>query len=336
MILEEFSGYVGNNHIKEQLSISLLAAKKRNTSPPHMLFIGHPGCGKTKMSELVAKIQGTKLIRSAPETLKGTAEVHKILEGLPQDGHNDKGKIVGQTNPGVIFLDEIHNLPLQGQEAFGIAMEYFKISTQEIKFRRSKDVTYWVPRFTLIGATTETGKLSKPFFEKFQLICQFELYSNEELMVIIFNYLKNNEVYIEEEAARETAIRSRGTPRLAIRYSERILEIAHLCETRIINKYITDRVFNLLGVDEVGLTPLDRKILIYLYNAERPVGVDNLAVITGEAKKTLETTVEPFLLRQGLILKSPGGRVITEKGEVYLSEKELINNKTSSRILYEE
>jgi holliday junction DNA helicase RuvB len=336
MILKEFGCYVGNNHIKRQLSISILAAKKSNTAPPHMLFVGHHGCGKTKMSYLVSEIVGAKLIQASPESFKSAQEVRDLLAELPQNGYDDFGRIVGQIKPGVIFLDEIHNLPLKGQEAFGIAMEYFRISTQLIRFRRVRRITEWVPKFTLIGATTETGSLSKPFIEKFKLTSQFELYSERELMVIAFNYLNKKGVYINEEAAKEIAIRSRGTPRLVVRYCDRMEEMSTIYGIRKVDKAVTDKVFDVLGIDTVGLTPLDRKILLYLFGAERPIGVDNLSVITAESRKTLESTVEPFLLRQGLIIRSSGGRLITERGEKYLIENNLVDIKTKNRIIDEE
>lgn len=320
-----FNGYIGNEDIIKQLSVSISAAKSRKRSLPHTLLSGHAGCGKTTLAKLAAKEMGTSFIEASPESLKSSENVRELLEDLSDKGYNKHGEMVGDPKPDVIFLDEIHQLPLKGQEALGIAMEYWQI-TFVIKNPRgkSKTVKQWVPRFTLIGATTESGMLSKPFRDKFGLIFSIQPYTISELEKIAIVHAKSKNVGLTFRAAGDIAKRSRGIPRFVVKYLNNGEEIATLQQKRTIDHLMIETAFKTLNIDEVGLTMLDRKIMRILYEAEGKVGVEHLSVLTGESKKTLIEDIEPYLLQKGYVLRSSGGRIITDKGTEYLAKKNII------------
>ena len=320
-----FKGYIGNEDIIKQLGISIAAAKSRKLNLPHTLLSGHAGCGKTTLAKLVAKERGTNFIEASPENLKSSEEVRELLENLSDNGYNKLGEIVGEPEPDVIFLDEIHQLSLKGQEALGIAMEYWQI-TSSVKDPRGKRITVkqWVPRFTLIGATTESGMLSKPFRDKFGLVFSIQTYTIPQLERIALVHAKTKGLSLTCRAAGAIAKRSRGIPRYVVKYLNNGEEIATLQQKREIDYSMIKSAFNTLNIDEMGLTKLDLKIMKILHEAESKVGVEHLSVLTGESKKTLIDDIEPYLLQKSFILRSAGGRLITEKGVNYLVEKKLI------------
>ncbi len=323
-----FKGYIGNEDIIKQLTVSISAAKSRKRNLPHTLLSGHAGCGKTTLAKLAAKEMGTNFVEASPESLKSNESVRELLESLSDKGYDKYGKIVGDPEPDIIFLDEIHQLPLKGQEALGIAMEYWQV-TSAIKnpLGKSKTVKQWVPKFTLIGATTESGILTKPFRDKFGLVFSIQPYIISELEKIALVHARSRGIEITYRAAGDIAKRSRGIPRFVVKYLNNGEEIAVLQRKKIINHSMIENAFRTLNIDEVGLTKLDRKILKILHDAGEKVGVEHLSVLTGESKKTLADDIEPYLLQKGFILRSSGGRTITDKGSEYLAEKRLISEE---------
>lgn len=320
-----FKGYIGNRDIIRQLAISIKAAKSRNRNLPHTLLAGHAGCGKTTLAKLAAKEMGTNFIEISPEGLKSSSNTMELLESLSDDGYNKRGEVVGETSPDIIFLDEIHQLPLKGQEALGIAMEYWQISSA-VKNRRGRPVTVkqWVPKFTLIGATTESGMLSKPFRDKFGLVFSIQTYTIAELERVALAHAQLRGFGLTGRAAGDIAKRSRGIPRYVVKYLNNGEEIAVLQQKRVIDHSMMMAAFNTLNIDEIGLTKLDLKIMKVLYEAEEKVGVEHLSVLTGESKKTLIQDIEPYLLQKGFVQRSPGGRIITDRGIDYLAKRQLI------------
>lgn len=320
-----FRGYIGNEDVIKQLSVSIAAAKSRRRNLPHILLAGHAGCGKTTLAKLAAREMGTNFIESSPENLKSGEKSRELLENLSDEGYNKQGEIIGEPKPDIIFLDEIHQLPLKGQEALGIAMEYWQI-TSSIKNPRGKSVTVkqWVPKFTLIGATTESGMLSKPFRDKFGLAFSIQPYTIPQLERIAMFHAKARGLNLTCRAAGEIAKRSRGIPRFAVKYLNNGEEVATLQQKREIDYSMMKSAFDTLNIDEMGLTKLDLKIMKILHEAESKVGVEHLAVLTGESKKTLIEDIEPYLLQKSFVLRSAGGRLITEKGTDYLAKKKLI------------
>ena len=303
---------IGHENTKTQIRRAVESAHARNVAIPHMLFAGAPGCGKTTMAKEIAKISKAHFIKAVPEDMKDYNAVIGLLEQLDHTGYDRRGNRIGRIHPTVIFFDEIHAMPLKGQEKLGIAMEEWQIeSTHANRY-------IWLPYFTLIGATTNDGKLSKPFRDRFKLRFVFQTYETDELTQIVKMHSGRLKMMISERAARDIATRSKGTPRIAVGYLERARDMALSMRSKLITSGITHRTFKEMKVDEKGLTETEIKVLKALYNAGTSVGLDNLSIITNESAKTLSESVEPFLIQKGLILRSGKGRVLTPAGRKYV------------------
>jgi len=303
---------IGHENTKTQIRRAVESARARNVAIPHMLFAGAPGCGKTTMAKEIAKISQASFIKAVPEDMKDYNAVISLLEQLNHTGYDRRGNRIGRINPTVIFFDEIHAMPLKGQEKLGIAMEEWQIeSTRTNRF-------IWLPFFTVIGATTNDGKLSKPFRDRFKLRFVFQTYEEEELTEIVKAHANRMKILISSRAARDIAARSKGTPRIAVGYLERVRDMALSLESKIITSETAKRTFLEMKVDEEGLTETEIKVLKALFNAGTSVGLDNLSIITNESAKTLTESVEPFLIQKGFILRSGKGRVLTPIGRKYV------------------
>lgn len=313
---------IGHTNTKKRIAHALASAKKRNEALPHMLFSGHPGCGKTSMAREVAKVSGGSFISVVPEMLSDMKAIKALMESLNYDGYNDKGDRVAPIKPSIIFMDEIHRLPIFGQEKLGIIMENFVMDTG----RPNK--YYWAPYFTVIGATTLVGELSRPFLNRFKLNFIFEPYSLEEAVYIIAAHAKRLNIKLEPAAVEDIAVRGRGVPRILIRYLECCRDTALFYNADVVTKAITTATFNDLSIDASGFTKTEIKILETLYNSERPVGLETLAIITNESAKTIKNELEPYLMQQGMLLRSGAGRIITAKGRNYLDGEGYIGSKS--------
>ena len=303
---------IGHENTKKQIYIALKAAKKDNRALPHMLIAGAAGCGKTSMAKKVAIDTNSEFINVSPDDFKSQKTIKAILKGINHDNYSEKGDRVGAVKPSIIFIDEIHRLNIIGQEIFGIAMEEFELESD----RPGKK--YWLPYFTVIGATTNDGILSKPFRDRFKLKFLFKPYSDEEIEQIIDLNAKKMGTNITPAARREIAKRSRGIPRKAISHFESVRDYVLSIDAVIITSSAAKTTFETKGVDENGLENKDREVLKVLYDNKLPIGVENLAVITNEAAKTISDSVEPFLIQRGLMIRSSKGRLITETGIRYL------------------
>lgn len=306
---------IGHEKTKEQLNISTLSAKRLNTAPPHTLFSGAPGCGKTSMARLFAEEAGYHFISAQPADMKGYDEVLRVFKLFDHSNYDERGDRTGIIRPTILFFDEIHNMPLKGQEVLGIAMENYTIEAKK------SGMAIWVPYFTVVGATTKAGKLSKPFLDRFKLRFTFEPYSVPEMMEIVRVHAEKQKIRMSIAGLREVAKRSRGTPRIAVGFVERIRDKMLAVGSRFATVHLIRSVFIDLGIDEQGFTSTELKILKALFEAEMPVGLDNLSIITEEDKKTISDSAEPFLIRRGFILKSGKGRVITPKGIDYIQQQ---------------
>jgi Holliday junction DNA helicase RuvB len=240
---------------------------------------------------------------------------------MPGEGYDQEGNIVGQIQPQVVFCDEVHQLPLLAQENLGIAMQDWKLPVQ----LNGRDVFEWVPRFTLIGATTLPGRLSKPFLDRFKIQSEFETYSHDEAVEIATVHATNQGLKLEDGVANAIAKRSRGVPRLIVRFLDRLHDAAVVAAHKnpgtgsTITLGLAELVFQqFLQVDDRGLTKTDIKILKQLAKAHDPVGLDTLATIANEDTGTVEKTIEPHLLHEGLIARTKRGRTITDEGRRYL------------------
>lgn len=292
--------YIGQKKVKNNLKVYIEAAKQRNEALDHVLLYGPPGLGKTTLAGIVANEMGVNLKVTAGPAIEKPGEMAAILNNL-QDGD-------------VLFIDEIHRLNRIVEEVLYSAMEDFVIDIVIGKGQGARSVRLDLPHFTLVGATTRAGMLSAPLRDRFGVVNRLEFYKPEELVQIIVQSAKTLNVDIDEEGAMELARRSRGTPRLANRLLKRVRDFAQIKYDGKINKEVTDFALDLLEVDKLGLDNTDRKIILTMINSfgGGPVGLDALAVSIGEDSGTLEDVYEPYLVQNGLLLRTPRGRMASD------------------------
>lgn len=298
--------YIGQSKAKENLKIFIDAAKLRNEPLDHTLFYGPPGLGKTTLAGIIANEMGVNL---------------KITSGPAIEKPGDIAAILNNLNEGdVLFIDEIHRLNRQVEEVLYPAMEDFAIDIMIGKGASARSIRIDLPKFTLVGATTRAGMLSAPLRDRFGLMNKLEFYTPQELKTIIERSAIVLGVEIDEEGAGELARRSRGTPRLANRLLKRVRDFAEVKYNGVINIEVANYALDLLEVDKIGLDNADRNILLTIIEkfAGGPVGLDTLAASIGEDAGTLEDVYEPYLLKNGLINRTPRGRVVTEEAYRHL------------------
>ena len=305
---------IGHKNTKEQIRIAIQSAKTRNKGIPHMLLSGVAGCGKTTMAMELAEESRVDFLAISPDDAADRESVLKILDKLSHDNYDKFGNRTGEICPTVVFFDEIHRMPRKGQEVFGIAMEKFMLETgKSNKF-------FWIPYFTIIGATTDDGELTKAFREKFKLRFLFDTYNREEIADIVNLHADRQKIIITDKAARAIAKRSRGVPREAVKYLGRVRDYVTCKGAKLITSKAVEDNFKIIGVDSKGLTKVEIRILKTLYTSREPIGLDNLAIITNESARNIKNTIEPFLIQEGLILRSGKGRVLTDGGRRHLEK----------------
>lgn len=317
------TNFIGNTDFIRLLRISIEAAKARNAALPHILLKGPAGTGKTTLAEAVAREFGTEPMALTPGTAKKVEDLRKLFLRMPEDGYSKQGEITGRIQPQIVFVDEIHQLPLLAQENLGIAMQDWKLPVRV----NNQDVFEWVPRFTLIGATTLPGKLSKPFLDRFKIQSEFETYAHDEALQVTDLHANTQGLKLSKGVANAVAKRSRGVPRLIVRYLDRLSDAAIVAARdnpgteNVITLELAELMFKqFLKVDDRGLTKTDIKIMIQLAKQSDPVGVDMLATIANEDKGTIESSIEPYLIHEGLVVRTKRGRVLTDEGFRYLIE----------------
>lgn len=324
-----FESIIGNDNIKLQLQIACEAAKINNTSVPHVLFAGAAGCGKTSMSNALAEKLESNLIKLPAESIKKSEDILDISEKMCYAGYNKYGNIVGQIKPSILFLDEIHKLPLGGQEALGIAMEEWYVATKNKWTKQVSEV--WLPKFTVIGATTMEGKLSKPIRDRFKMTYYFNIYGLKESIDIVKIHAKLKGINITENGAIEVAKRGRGVPRILVGLLDNCLAAATVMRADRINKASAEATFDIMKIDKTGLTEEDITVLKALYDNGAPVGLDTLSVITNMSPQTIKDAKEPLLIQRNLIRRTGGGRIITKEGIDYLKELGYIETNRTFR-----
>ena len=292
--------YIGQAKAKSTLKIYIEAAKQRNDPLDHVLFYGPPGLGKTTLACIIANEMGVNIKTTSGPAIEKPGDMAAILNNLKEGD--------------VLFVDEIHRLNRQVEEVLYPAMEDYAIDIMIGKGASAKSIRIDLPRFTLVGATTRAGLLTAPLRDRFGVIHRLEFYTHEELKTIIMHSARILDVKIDEDGAMEMARRSRGTPRLANRLLKRVRDFAQVRYDGAITTRVATEALDLMDVDRMGLDHVDQnliKTMIYKFEGG-PVGLDTIAAAIGEDSGTIEDVYEPYLIMNGLINRTPRGRVVTK------------------------
>ncbi len=294
-----FDEYTGQEPIKQNLDISITAAKMRKEPLDHVLFYGPPGLGKTTLAHIIASEMGSNLKTSSGPVIEKSGDLAALLTNL------EKGDL--------LFIDEIHRLPNQIEEILYPAMEDYQLDIMIGQGPSARSIKLDLPPFTLVGATTRAGSLTSPLRDRFGVVHRLEFYSAEELGTILHRSAKILDVEMTEPGCREIARRSRGTPRIANRLLRRVRDYAQVKGNGIIDPETADKALALMEVDHAGLDKMDHKLLLTLIDQFNggPVGVESLAASIHEERETIEDVYEPYLLQQGFLHRTPRGRVAT-------------------------
>jgi Holliday junction DNA helicase RuvB len=300
------SDYIGQPAVRAQMEIFIHAARGRGEALDHTLIFGPPGLGKTTLSHIIANELGVNLRHTSGPVLERPGDLAALLTNLEKRD--------------VLFVDEIHRLSPVVEEILYPALEDFQLDIMIGEGPSARSIRLDLPPFTLVGATTRAGLLTSPLRDRFGIVQRLEFYSTEELTEIIQRAATILEVELESTGAAEIARRSRGTPRIANRLLRRVRDYAQIKADGRITAEVAGRALNMLNVDVNGFDHMDRRLLLSIIEKfdGGPVGVDNLAAAIGEERGTIEDVIEPFLIQQGFMLRTPRGRVATRAAFLHL------------------